>query len=55
MKNKLLGFLDGIQFLILVSIIVSEFNNYNYTSGIGWATALLYFILFVMHKFDNRK
>jgi hypothetical protein len=55
MKNKLLGFLDGIQLLILISIMINEGNNGNYTSVIGWFTATIYFLITAMHRFDNRK
>ena len=55
MKNKLLGFLDGLTMILLVWNTIYQFNQMNVDAGAGWLVATLYFVTTTMYKFVNNK
>jgi hypothetical protein len=55
MKNKLLGFLDGLTLILLVWNTIYQFNQMNVDAGAGWLVATLYFTTKLMYKFEDKK
>ena len=55
MKNKLLGFLDGLTMILLVWNTIYFFNERNDDAGAGWLVATLYFTTTLMYDFKNKK
>lgn len=55
MKNKLLGFLDGLTLILLVWNTIYQFNQMNVDAGAGWLVATLYFTTTTMYKFKDKK
>jgi hypothetical protein len=55
MKNKLLGFLDGLTLILLVWNTIYQFNQMNVDAGTGWLVATLYFTTKLMYKFEDKK
>ena len=55
MKNKLLGFLDGLTLILLVWNTIYQFNQMNVDAGAVWLVATLYFTTKLMYKFEVKK
>jgi hypothetical protein len=55
MKNKLLGFLDGLTMILLVWNTIYQFNQMNDDAGAGWLVASLYFTTKLMDKYEAKK
>jgi hypothetical protein len=55
MKNKLLGFLDGLTMILLVWNTIYHFNQMNNDAGAGWLVASLYFATKLMDKYEAKK
>ena len=55
MKNKLLGFLDGLTMILLVWNTIYQFNQMNDDAGAGWLVASLYFATKLMDKYEDKK
>jgi hypothetical protein len=55
MKNKLLGFLDGLTMILLVWNTIYQFNQMNDDAAAGWLVASLYFGTKLMDKYESKK